>query len=456
MILRKICIIISIIIFLTGCNNEILNNFSKKITRFFHKKHWAEDYMYSLINADIMNGYSDGNLGLDDVLTREQAASIIYNLSGKIEPISSNFIDVPKDKWSFSAINSLKEQGIMNGFEDGSFRPNDLINRSEFSFIIYKFLNKLNFDLPNGLSVFSDTAELPYANAISSLNELGIISGYSDNSFKPFNPLTRGEAAKIISNLKNYIYENDNSNLTVLDEDIKTALEKGFENFDNIFSFKVNRNIKPEEIVNIYNKGFKGTYWVGIISNLSIETRTKGDISKVFVKVNYLHTKEEEKILTKFIKSTALNINQNFNTDLDKIKAAHDLIISKAKYKETKDGISSTGISVHSPYSILSSGECVCQGYALMNYRILKELGYNVIYIVGEAHNSFYNGSHAWNLVQLGPNWYHIDVTWDDPVPDIFNRINYDYFMLTDSEIAENHSWENSDYPSALVPLEQK
>lgn len=49
---------------------------------------------------------------------------------------------------------------------------------------------------------------------------------------------------------------------------------------------------------------------------------------------------------------------------------------------------------------------------------------------------------HAWNLVRLNGRWYHLDVTWDDPIPDQAGRLRYDYYLLPDKLIKKDHFWK--------------
>ncbi len=455
--IRKIITINLILVLLTGCvNSRTISEVPEKLTGIFEEKHWAEDYMNNLIDSGTMSGYPDGSLGLDDIITREEAASILYNLTGEVEPVSSHFSDLTPENWSYNAVNSLKEQGIIGGFEDGTFRPHEEINRAEFCWMIYSFLVKKGLSPDIEYVEYPDTEGLPAAQAIGVLSNLNIVSGYDDGTFKPYNPVTRGEAAKIISTLKNFVYSmEDSSDKNEGKLDIQSALNRGFSEFDSIFSFKYNGNITPQDVVDVYKENFFGTYFEGVISNLGVEVRSKGKKSNVYVKTKYLHTKEQEAELTNYVRTTAAQIAAANATDYDKIKAAHDLIVETAKYHEgSEESLSSTGVSVHSPYSIISSGEGVCQAYALLNYRILLEMGYNVLYVTGDAHNRSYSGPHAWNLVQLGGNWYHIDPTWDDPIPDIFNRVSYDYFLLTDAEMSKDHNWDTNAYPNALTPMD--
>jgi hypothetical protein len=89
-----------------------------------------------------------------------------------------------------------------------------------------------------------------------------------------------------------------------------------------------------------------------------------------------------------------------------KIKAVHDYIIGHVDYDDT--------LSRFTAYDALSSGLAVCQGYALLTYKMLMELGVPVRFICGTGNSGGTSGSHAWNIVGIGQLWYNLDTTWDD------------------------------------------
>jgi uncharacterized protein YjdB len=125
--------------------------------------------------------------------------------------------------------------------------------------------------------------------------------------------------------------------------------------------------------------------------------------------------------------------------DFQKEKAIHDWIESNLAYDTT--------LAQHSAYAGLFDGKkTVCQGYALLAYRMLSEAGLPNKIVEGNAGGQL----HTWNLVQLEGNWYHLDTTWDDPVPDEAGRIMYGYFNLTDNQIKTNHTWKKK-YPEATT-----
>ncbi len=138
--------------------------------------------------------------------------------------------------------------------------------------------------------------------------------------------------------------------------------------------------------------------------------------------------------------------------DYQKAKFVHDYIIGSNSYDfaayELGDAINAeTEARVSSAYGALVSGDIMCAGYARAFDLIMHELGYESIFVSGEADG----GSHAWNLVLLGENFYHIDLTWDDLDGDNA-EVRYNYFCLTDEEISKTHKIdEGFNYPEATA-----
>ncbi len=79
-------------------------------------------------------------------------------------------------------------------------------------------------------------------------------------------------------------------------------------------------------------------------------------------------------------------------------------------------------------YGALVEKDAVCQGYALAYKALMDRAGVECKIIAKE-------GVHGWNIIKIGENWYHVDVTWDDPVPDKKGYCNHKYFLLSDNTI---------------------
>lgn len=106
----------------------------------------------------------------------------------------ADFKDVPESHNNFTAINYVQSQNIVSGYPDGTFKPDNKINRAEF---IKIFVNSLTSE-PSGSNCFSDVKDEWYSIYVCYAKDKGIIDGYKDNSFKPGSNINYAEAGKII------------------------------------------------------------------------------------------------------------------------------------------------------------------------------------------------------------------------------------------------------------------
>ena len=85
-----------------------------------------------------------------------------------------------------------------------------------------------------------------------------------------------------------------------------------------------------------------------------------------------------------------------------------------------------------------------------MFYRLAKEAGLSVIYITG---NIIPDGLHAWNMVKVDGNWYHLDNTWNRGHYEGSGEYDYfarrDYYLKSDASMSKDHSWDRTKYPAA-------
>lgn len=159
------------------------------------ESHWAYKFVLELCNKDIINGLPNGNFEPDGKVSREQVAKMIV-MAKKLpyEGKQTNFAD-SQSSWANSYIAAAVEASILTGYPDKSFKPANPITRAEAATVITK---AFGFKA-SGQSNFIDTKDHWAEKAIDALNNLGIINGYSDNSFKPNNPISRAEFSKMLS-----------------------------------------------------------------------------------------------------------------------------------------------------------------------------------------------------------------------------------------------------------------
>ena len=169
-----------------GSNNTKVE--PKKEVKEVKERGHHEEYMY---------GYPDGTFRPNANITRAEAAAMISRLKG----YSLNDTTAPRFKdskvgWFKAAINAVFKNGLMKGYEDGNFRPNDKITRAEFAQMIK------NIDKPNSaVATFKDVKGHWAEDAINQAFGNGRISGYPDGTFRPDAPITRAEAVKIANSL---------------------------------------------------------------------------------------------------------------------------------------------------------------------------------------------------------------------------------------------------------------
>ena len=145
-------------------------------------------------------GYDDGNVKPQNNITRAEVATIFFRLltddaRAYYWSTDSGFSDVNPGDWYNNAVATMVNAGILNGYSDGTFKPNANITRAEFATIAARFLSN-SYSLNDR---FYDTeghwAE-PYINRAA---EVGWINGYSDGSFKPDRAITRAEAVTLVN-----------------------------------------------------------------------------------------------------------------------------------------------------------------------------------------------------------------------------------------------------------------
>lgn len=158
-----------------------------------------------------IQGYKDKTIRPNANMTREELATIIYRLLGeKKATTTKKYSDVNSDRWSYNAIIYLTQIGILEGYKDNSFRPTSPITRAEIAVVITRFETKLS---GNKKVTFTDVAEHWAYKAIYDVAKSGIILGYPDSTFKPNNAVTRAETITIMNRLLGRNVESVDSSL---------------------------------------------------------------------------------------------------------------------------------------------------------------------------------------------------------------------------------------------------
>ncbi|MFD1884169.1 transglutaminase domain-containing protein [Paenibacillus wenxiniae] len=180
----------------------------------------------------------------------------------------------------------------------------------------------------------------------------------------------------------------------------------------------------------------KDPYTQYVLDSYGLSWRQNAYSAKVTVTMSYRETAAQTAYVQNQVKQTLANIVTTDMNDHQKVKAIHDWVVRNVKYDET--------YTRYTAYEALHDGTAVCQGYALLTYELLKEAGIQNLIVEGTAGGEL----HAWNLVNLDGTWYHLDTTWDDPVPDQGDEVDTTYYLLTDAQMKKDHNWTKT-YPAA-------
>ena len=147
-------------------------------------------------------GYPDGEVKPEGNITRAEVATIFFRLltdetREEYWSQTNGYTDVARDAWYNNAISTLSNLGIIDGYEDGSFRPNSPITRAEFTKIAVSFFEYADIEYEG---TFSDVAEGRwYTQFVAAAVEMGLIEGYPDGTFRPDASITRAEACTIVN-----------------------------------------------------------------------------------------------------------------------------------------------------------------------------------------------------------------------------------------------------------------
>lgn len=147
-----------------------------------------------------LNGKTNGYFEPNSNMTRAQAAQMFYNLLLNKDIVTTvTFSDVPDGVWCKHPVEALASLGVITGFKDGTFKPDGYITRAQFAAIAMRFAT-----ITDGEATFSDVPDTYWAHDyIASASGYGWINGYSDGTYRPNGLITRAQVATIVNNMLN-------------------------------------------------------------------------------------------------------------------------------------------------------------------------------------------------------------------------------------------------------------
>ncbi|MEF2968553.1 S-layer homology domain-containing protein [Paenibacillus sp. M1] len=149
-----------------------------------------------------VQGFPDGQFKPLENVTRGQLAAMLARNLGYVEGTWSGeapFKDVPETSWQAGVIAFIKEQGLMQGMPDGSFKPNDAVTRAEIATVMVNYRNLAV--VQDSETSFNDIAGHWAQWNINAVREAGLIEGFQDGSFKPNDYASRAEAVVMLNRM---------------------------------------------------------------------------------------------------------------------------------------------------------------------------------------------------------------------------------------------------------------
>lgn len=221
---------------------------------------------------------------------------------------------------------------------------------------------------------------------------------------------------------------------------IASELRDNYSKYLGGSSIDVSRfNIPDDDAVDIYRAVVNEFTELVHVNPTRIRRSYDNGITTGFRPVFLFNTVDEVeaafKAVNKRVKSFTAEVKDEWD-DLHKARYLHDMLATQVEYTDTSDVIE------HSAYGALVNSKAVCQGYSHAYGLLLKTCGVDSTIVTSSSM------THEWNMVKIGENYYHVDVTWDDPTEDDRGYVEHTYFMLSDSAFSsdeQHYDWNAVD-----------
>lgn len=363
-------------------------------------------------------------------VTRAEAMTFLWRAAGKPEPKSteSPFTDVTDPSaYYYKAVLWAAEQGITNGTGGTDFGLNGTLAYDQILTFLCRAAGEnadgsdwsavaVNWAAQNGLTdglSFSPKADCPRADVVYCLWKRMAGGSAEDPAAQQRDqsgqPDPEGARAAIIKGLLQH----------------ETLIDLNAYHMD----FSDMEKLAAEIVVTGEHAMFVKTYHVNqnpVLQNASTLSVEYGDRD----------LEQVEQILER-VKAVSESVITPGMSEYEIAKELHDYLALNCAYDAYWEYNNAPAIvtNAHTAYGALIEGAAVCEGYALAYMAMLRYNGIECIYVSG--------GTHGWNIVKIDGEWYHVDVTWDDPVPDKAGYVRYNYFLKSDAVFRKDHpAWD--------------
>lgn len=238
-------------------------------------------------------------------------------------------------------------------------------------------------------------------------------------------------AATVQSSTEDLLDKYETGEILVKYEDAANRILEGLLNFEDdidLTEYKITKN----EFNSIYRSVIWQNPGIFYVDQTYVESTSSMDTGKILnIRPNYVINKRNYAQEKARLDQRVQRILQNIDTSWPayrQLRYLHDELDTFIEYEKDVD---TYGSSLYTTYGALVNNQALCHGYTLSFNYIANLLGFETRVVSSEAMN------HTWSMVKIDGQWYHVDVTWDDPIADLAGRATHDYFLLSENKIKQ-------------------
>ena len=191
--------------------NVSIDNASEKYQGL--KGHWAQKQIESWQANGLVTGYADGTFKPDIDITRAEFITLVNSAFGFTQKANQSFTDVSSSDWFAGEFAKAKALGYLNGYANGTVKPNNKISRQEVAVILYKILKLDSSKYGSVTGKFIDASNIPVwsKNKINSVVSIGYMGGYPDQTYHPERSISRAEVIATLYKVVGTLYNSAGS-----------------------------------------------------------------------------------------------------------------------------------------------------------------------------------------------------------------------------------------------------
>lgn len=166
--------------------------------------HWGREYIDYAVGRGLLSGTSDATFAPDTEMTRGMLVTVLGRMAGAHvkDYTVSNFVDVPKDKYYQPYVEWAYKNGIVKGIGNQQFAPDRSVTREEIAVICANYAKAVGYELPvtRQKTVYVDGTDIGYVynDAVTAMQQAGIMMGDNENKFNPKSSATRAEVSAML------------------------------------------------------------------------------------------------------------------------------------------------------------------------------------------------------------------------------------------------------------------